>query len=145
MFENLKWCDLLTRKGIVLLTQKGNVLDSSIWVLTRPFETGCGWWDHLFDSLMFRICWDLRASRHGVCLHYGTAYSRKIFYACRCVQGAADTWILVLCWWLIHSPILKPKCSLQMYTCYIFCYLVSHPYAGSLGCARNEWIFVRIV
>lgn len=85
---------------------------------------GCVWWVDLFDSLMFSICWDLQASRHYGFLHSSPLVARKKFYAWCCVQGAVDTRILITCCRLIYSPILKPQCSLQMFTCYIFCNLI---------------------
>jgi hypothetical protein len=48
------------------------------------------------------------------------------------------TWILVLCWRLIHSPVPNSFWSLLILTLHIFCNLVSCPYTDSLNCACNE-------
>lgn len=59
---------------------------------------------------------------------------RKSLYACCFVQWTVGTWILIPFWRSIHSSYINPNCSLQMFTLHIFCNLVSHPCAGSLGC-----------
>jgi hypothetical protein len=111
----------------------------SIWVRLRLFlvPIGVGFLCPLF-LFLFQTCWDLQVSRSLIFLH---SLLERAFTPAACSGGCWHLG-LVPCWRLIHSlrfELLLILPLLSLFT--FFCNLVSRPYAGSLGYARDECLY----
>jgi len=95
-----------------------NVLNSSHNLGSSAFCNRCVG-GSVIDSMMFQVCWDLQVLSRQTNLHSSTVfffvsvlvdvecYARKSYYVCCFVHEVVGTWILKLCWRLIHSPNYK--------------------------------------
>ena len=116
------------------------------WVFEQPVVLMFVAW----FSDFFQVCWDLHVSMHQGGLHSGTVLLsvavlvivfgvllERALYLLLCSGGC---WIVDLVTVLAVDPYtnLKPSFIRLTLSRHIFCNLVSSPYAGSLGCARDE-------
>lgn len=70
-------------------------------------------------------------------------FVRKRFYACEFVQEVFDMWILIPCWWSIHSPTMYIKYSWWVIVCYdilrLFHYVWFFTLYFHLGCSWGKF------